>query len=88
MKLDDLNFETLDALENYELGLSLADDCLQALLLVCKSKEGAVRALLGAYGEWWHIHLMAKEKLEQSMSEIDIQKLRAEYYDKYYNKTR
>ena len=84
MTYRELPFSMRQAVENCELGTDLAADCLEAALVISKDKEGAIRALMLAYGEWVHMREAALEILKNAgYSEEQIYKYRYEYHEKY-----
>lgn len=84
MKYEELPFRFKMAVENCEMGCCYAEDCLEAALTICKDKEGAIRALMLAYGDWVHMRESALEILKKAgYTEEQIYKYRYEYHEKY-----
>ena len=82
MTYRELPFSMRQAVENCELGTDLAADCLEAALVISKDKEGAIRALMLAYGEWVHLREKGKEVLEKAgYSPEQISRFRYQYYE-------
>ena len=84
MKYEELPYYFKNAVENCEMGCDYASDCLEAALTICKDEEGAIRALMLAYGEWVHMRESALEILKKAgYTEEQINKYRYEYREKY-----
>lgn len=81
---EQLPYETQGFIDDYVLGLEMAEQCFTALIELCPEREAAVRALAEHYGVWEHHKQQALDELKKlGVDDNEAYKLGLGYYEKY-----
>lgn len=80
-KYTELPIEQKNLVENYFIGDDAAQQCEDTLMMLFKSKDAVVDALVCAYGDWYHRSRSALEALQAAgFTKDEIETLADQYY--------